>query len=820
MGSTNSSVTRPDGSLDWSQGVDSLRTPTSQSQNNPNGLPKNALAWLRNGTVRGGGISQRPGWLFNRVIHDNSGLFQGGYMYQPDVGDPYLVCSISGHIYKVPLDPSEPVVDLSQDAFQENPFIVPRVPYVVLQNLNTPQLATTFDPGAPPAVATTDPYVLLLPTLAPATPSGITGWIDSADVQTPNVIRCPPLGQNVTASLSGFFAGNVGDEIKITYKVTVTQERHAVSYSSAITVRNDNCPMGAEVVQLARWTQAFQTKEFYGNKTGSYEVTDFPHQGFIAPAIGATVDVVAYWEYYDAAFDKEPKVGDEIYFDYLFKVVAFNTDPSLVDTSALSLQYNPADEPHAYFQQAEQFLVIQAGDGQTLPLIWDGERLFRSLGINDSALPIGDVEPGINQIPPATAMDYFMGRLWYAQGGKYAAGDIVGNVNSGSSIYNYRDSVINVTENPLALGGDGFVVPDNAGNIRAISHSTNINTTLGQGQLYIFTRKSIYALTVPVTRDAWIAADNDTGPVQTVVQIDNGSVGDRCIVSVNGDLFYQSFDPAIRSITVAVRNFGQWGNVPISSNEFRVLQQIDRGLMSFASGIEFDSRLLQCTMPTQLPQGVVYQGIIPLDFVPLSTLQQQMPPVWEGIWDGLDILQLYTGDFGGRHRAFAANVSREDGSIGIWEISTAEHFDKVDTRVNWSIEFPALTWGDEFALKRLLSAELWVDRISGQVLFEMDYRPDGETCWTEWHKWLVCTPRDSRDLGGPSYPIVVCGPCYAATMTLPVPPVACESCDQARPSDIAYQHQLRLTLTGWCRIRGLLAHAAPVERKLYEGKVC
>jgi hypothetical protein len=583
-------------------GVDSIRVTTIASQQNPNGLPRNALAWLQNATVRDGGISQRFGWQPLGVIHDSSGLFQGGWMYDPGSANPYLMLSISGNMFKVDIDP-------------------------------------------------------------------------------------------------GFGTTNV--------------------------------------------------------TTG-----------------------------------------------------ALGNSPTL---------------PQFWFVQAEQFLVVQTGDGVTLPLFWDGTTLRRSIGITNTAATPG--QPGQNEIPAATAMDYFMGRLWYAQGRNYSGGDIVGGP-SGTVAYDLRDAVLNVTENPLVLGGDGFTVPDEAGNIRALKHSANINTQLGEGSLYIFTRKAVYSLAVPVSRADWVAAGNGYSvspsnqmPLQSVIQLVNGAVNDRSIVSVNGDLFYQSYEPAIRSLITAVRNFQQWGNIDISSNEFRVLQANDRDLMSTASGIEFNNRLLQCVMPKQTPQGVVFQAVIPMDFTPISTLQTNLAPAWEGVYNGLDILQLFTGDFGGRQRAFAVTVNRTTSNIELWEFTDANKYENGDNRVVWQIEFPAFTWGDEFALKKLVSAELWVDRLACEIEFTMDYRPDGETCWLPWHHWKECTPRNTCEQGGLCYPDINYGPSYRATMTLPVPPVVCELAS-SRPSNIAYQFQTRLTVKGYCRIRGLLVHAAPVERKLYEGKVC
>lgn len=343
------------------------------------------------------------------------------------------------------------------------------------------------------------------------------------------------------------------------------------------------------------------------------------------------------------------KIGGELYRIMLDED---NRVELLVNPDGIKTQTD-----QAFFTQGEQFMVVQEGDLVTNPLFYDGVGLRRSNGFSG---PTATWE-----IPPAGPMDYFMGRIWYAFGREYVAGDIVSSSASGTLAYNFTDSILHVTENPVAIGGDGFIVPTNAGNIRALRHSANLNTALGQGSLFIFTRKAIYVTDPPVTRAEWKTL---TEPLQRVAQSRYGSYGDRCIVPINGDLFYQSTD-GIRSLFIAVRNFSEYGNTPISSNENRVLRFNDRALMRFSSGIEFDNRLLQAILPFQTPVGVAFRGLVPLDFDLISTLQEKLPPAWEGLLVGLDFLQLFEGDFGGLQRAFAAVVSQITGEIELWELS-------------------------------------------------------------------------------------------------------------------------------------------------------
>ncbi len=428
------------------------------------------------------------------------------------------------------------------------------------------------------------------------------------------------------------------------------------------------------------------------------------------------------------------------------------------------------------------------------------------------------------ELPAATAMDYYMGRIWYARGRTYCAGDIVKGP-SGTIAYNFTDSILKVTENPLAIGGDGFTVPGEAGNIRALRHTAEIDTTLGQGQLYVFTRRAIYRLNVPISRSNWIDTNDSTGPLQTVAQMRYGSVGDRCIVQANGDLFYQTMEPAIRSLILAQRNTRQWGSTPISRNEQRVLQFNDRELLRFSSGIIFDNRLFQTALPTSTPIGVAFQAVVPLDFDLISTLEEQLPPAWEGIYEGLDILQLFEADFGGRQRAFAVVRSREDDSIQVWEIT--DHLKSNinisgEARIDWVVETPAYTWDQEFLLKRLVGGELWLDRISGDVVITVEYRPDGEACWTLWNTFRVCSARNScEDVANPiCYPVVPYSEGYRQVVSMPRPQEGACNRTMGRLMNVGYQMQFRLTIKGWCRVRGLMLHAEPFERTMYHDMVC
>ena len=445
--------------------------------------------------------------------------------------------------------------------------------------------------------------------------------------------------------------------------------------------------------------------------------------------------------------------------------------------------------------------------------------------INLGAVAGGTVNAGSNlnaipELPAAGPMDYYMGRVWEANGREYVAGDIVGGPY-GTAAYGYRDSILKFNENTfLALGGT-FRVPDMAGNITALKHPIQLDTSLGEGQLFAFTDNRVYSVNVTPKRADWKTLSE---PIQRVAQIGYGATSDRSVVGVNGDLLFQSIDPGVRSMTEAIRYFQQWGNLPISIEESRATLLTDRALLKYGSGILFDNRVLQTTLPEQSDVGVIHKGLMPLNFDTVSTLATKTPPAWEGLLEGVDILRVLVGNFGGLERAFAF-VRSDTGKIELWELSLGsyDNFNLTgDARVSWVIETPSYNAGTPFDLKELETLELWIDRLYGTVDFIVQFRPDQHPCWEFYHAWSECAPRNTcEDVGAvmPCYPTQTYRQQYIATATLPKPPVFCEN-SQGRPINMGYGFQFRIFITGYCRIRGIRVHMLPRDKQPFEKIVC
>lgn len=731
------------GQTDWSGGVNSDKAPTIASQENPNGLKPNQLAWLNNGSTRGNGLSPRKGWI-RRAVMPRAERFQEGYMYEPDNALPYIMSQIGGRIYQVRVDTDYSVNDISAVSGLVNPATVGRgymdqaEQFLVIQAGDFTTLPLFWD-------GTT-----LRRSIGPATSYGVT----SADFVAPAV------GQIVDVTLiAPGYTGPANGEILINGKAY-----QQVETQNVITLKNNaNNSAGATV---PAGTAIIGT-----NKT-VYSATSF-----VIPAIGASVQVVTNPPW-DGPVPANVGVTNAI---QNFQITAAGTAPPAANHVLLM---NVTDTP---------------GGNVIAPVVLSSRA----------------------ELPAGGPMDYYMGRMWVANGREYVAGDIVGGP-TGTAPYEFRDSVLKMVENTyLSLGGT-FRVPTNAGNIRAIKHTTALDTATGEGQLLVFTRQTIYSVNVVPTRALWQAL---TEPIQRVVQTNHGTTSDWSVAAVNGDLFYRSIN-GINSFFQADRFFGQWGNRPISVEEARAIDLDNRALLNYASGINFDNRLYQTGLPEESSVGVIHKGLYPFNFDTISTLDETLPPAWEGINEGLDILKVLKGDFGGRDRAFAFVRSRDTGDIELWELTNSEIEDSNahgDSRIIWALETPAFTWESPFQLKELDTMELWIDRLYGTVEFVVQFRPDQHPCWEYWHKWKICTPKNNcEDVGlltPCDYPSTIYKPSYRAPMVLPKAPSTCQD-QNARPINVGFSFQFRIFIKGHCRLRGMLIHAYPKDRSPYERIVC
>src|SRR5678815_1631917 len=405
---------------------------------------------------------------------------------------------------------------------------------------------------------------------------------------------------------------------------------------------------------------------------------------------------------------------------------------------------------------------------------------------------------GGNELPPGRMAAYGLGRNWLClvDGKQFVASDLVGG-SSGTLANNFRDAVLNVTENNYLLGGGYFTIPGSYGEIRAFCFAETIDSSLGQGALQVFTDRNIFSCNAPVDRLTW---QDLTNPILTESAKGGGGLSQWSTVNVNSDIMSRARD-GIRSLTLTRREFNTWGNVPISRE---VQPQLDRDsddLLRFTSAVVFDNRGLMLTEGVlNTERGNYFKRIIPLNYDPNSSLRGKEPSIYDALfWQGLNIFKIVRGTFNNNERCFLFTLNNTTAKIELWELlpsATTEIYDAVDSRIVWSFE-AFLDFGQKNPAVRdrlrLDEAEIYIDELRGIVDFQAYWAPDSWPCWIPWHSWQECEDNTIATETQPG---------FRPNMGLGEPdPTPCDPTNN-RPLREGYTFRFKLVVTGHCRFMG------------------
>jgi hypothetical protein len=453
-----------------------------------------------------------------------------------------------------------------------------------------------------------------------------------------------------------------------------------------------------------------------------------------------------------------------------------------------------------WMEQAEMFVIRQDG-GWSVPLIFDGSTVRES-----------DIAAG--EVPGGRMMKYALGRLWLVNpnGRDFIAGDLVFGP-SGTIAYGYRDSVLKFTENDFLNEGGAFTVGDE---ITAMRSQATIDTTLGQGPLAVFYSGGAALVNTPFDRTLWRTVEY---PIQTVGVLSHGALGQFSTLNVNNDIWYRA-DDGIRSFQAARRENGSWGSTPLSYEMDRVIKFDQQDLLSYGSAVLFDNRLLMTGSPVSEPlRGVVHRGLISLDFQKASSLAQDQPPAYDGIWTGLRVLFITTLQVAGRDRCFIFALDSDD-KISLYELTTSGLFDGDGSqRVVWSQEYPSYRFGFEGTTKnlmRLMGAKLYRSDLVGEVDFCVAFRADRYPVWQEPDQW--CWSDCATQACVPTFPgcnFMPNQPQYRPPKLLAQPDDDCETASD-KLARIGYEFQPRITVTGPAQLDQLVIWSYDWPEPRYE----
>ena len=472
--------------------------------------------------------------------------------------------------------------------------------------------------------------------------------------------------------------------------------------------------------------------------------------------------------------------------------------------------------------QSKNYLIIQ--DGVHRPYIFDPVNGGRYSSATDNEVPIG-----------TGPMAYGHGRLWVAQGSNFVAGDIA----NGSS------GVLKFTENDYINGGGAFRVPLGSGDITAMQFTHAPNTALGQGELIVFTQDGACSVTVPADRYDWFAQSD---PLQKVLLINNGAMSQFSTELANGDLLFRSKD-GLRSLIQAVRSFNEYGNTPISKEISSILRDDDPRYLRYTSGVLFGNRYLMTTASSfSASKGVGFKGLAVLDFDLISSMTNKAPAAYDGYWQldvtrssetvNIELMQLITGMYQHTERCFSFGRAGSTGSLEVWELladNSPEIFDEdydtgggstdgepIFNKVTSSIETASFNFGSAGSAKKLESADLWIDQVTGGVVtFDLDFRPDQYPVWLDWQAFSVnakfedCgTDVATTCEGSTAYIPQTYLPQYRPRLRVGAPPESVETAS-GTPYNYGWEFAARIRWTGTARIKMMRLNGRETQEEPY-----
>lgn len=754
-------------------------------------IQRNQLAFFRNGTVRGTFPTHRPAYQqiplnFNGAPFQGAfenAFFQGAGYYKPDFGLESIICQIAGRLFQITISGQTASVSEISISGDTNSSTLPQAwmwqaeKWMIIQdgqhlpvffdgNTSRRSLgAATQVPagqtitGGPynmPAQGSTIAGVTLSgafsgPYNVPLTltdPNGTHGLVEV--VGTGGAFN----GYGVTLQNPGVTAGIVeanGSQVTVANLVCGTTGGAYGSGSSTIQLGNTTpvaFPVGTPVIVpfVIAGNQIGTLQSVFGPPSNVIIIklqTPIPHGDSVASGAnvytpnGNSVLVGLLNQAYTA-----PTIGtssqaflDRAYAGALPIAVFINT--------------------HLYQLTA----VTSNGPSTSITIL----NLTYPQGTGNFNTTTGSTLFTVPELPAGRMGCYGLGNSWQAltDGRSFIAGDQVGS-SSGSPTYQKRDAVLKVSQNTLLNGGGSFIVPGQVGDIRAMLFASTIDTSLGQGPLIVCTPTTVFSCTVPALRTDW---QNVTSPILTESMKGGGGMGQNSTVPFNSDIMMRAL-VGIRSYIQGRRDFDVWGNVPISREVDPTLATDDPSLLQFTSGVEFDNRYLLTTSPVQSVLGTYWTELVALNADAISSLRGKAPSVYDGIWDGLNVLQLVKGNFNGVERCFALCVSQDLTKIQLWEIlkSADPTFqDNNTTPITWEYETPALNFYENDPRRRdffcLKDGEIRVDRLD-KTLYEQNitvlhvvtiqsfFRSEQSVDWVPWHNdALTFDPNNPEDLG-------------------------------------------------------------------------
>lgn len=796
-------------------------------------LERNQAAFLANMTVRDGFASTRPPVTRRLTITYPStdiqtaveqGLWQGCGYYNPDSGPQSLFASISGRIFQFLVVDNDVTVTERTIVGDANPatatqaWIWQSENYLIFQDgVSLPLFwdGTTMRRSYGPSVllATTD-----------AGPYNVPEIGDSVNV---TLLAPYPGPFNVPVLMNGEYyqpVSTAGYQVNLTslYSVGGT----AINVNDAVNIIPGYAGVVANPIALPAGTYFdYNTYSFVITLTAPYtgvvdpfitalgcRVIIFGKTWFVAAAAGNTITVLSGQPGFLPASLNSGTIIQFVSAAPPNVLVGFNTiadtDPGIGGTVQLTLTqaYNGPAGAIVYIGAAQYTITAVAA---TIP----GANQLTLINLTDptfASTPAGTIVSqqilSVPELPAGRMGCYGLGQNWMAlvDGLSFICSD-ASRGPSGTPANNYRDAVLKTTD--LSFRGGNFAVPGAGNPITSMTFMANLDTALGQGSLEVGTANFMGSVQAPFD----FLNPTSESPLLTYSLIDQGPLGQNSTIRVNSDIYFRSTF-GINTLILARRDFGSPGNTPISDEMVRVLNADDERLLTYGSSINFDNRFLTTVSPQATSQGVMHAGLIIQNQDPVSGARGKQPAVWDGLWTGLNVLQLVSGMFSEKPRAFAFTFNVTESKIELYEILTSAnplYSDNEDTPITQVFETAALFRDDvkpRYQMVSLRNGEFSLSQVQGPVYIRVYYKSD-QSCWVPWHAFGICSSVDSEAQ-------------YFPRLSLGEP--TSDYCDAIVNSPLrdGYTFQFRFEITGKCRFVHARFMTVPIPTPQFRPPVC
>jgi hypothetical protein len=451
----------------------------------------------------------------------------------------------------------------------------------------------------------------------------------------------------------------------------------------------------------------------------------------------------------------------------------------VLSTPVIYLDANPSNRPMAYFKQMGQIMYIQ--DGQSGAIIYDGSSSTRA-------------NPAAFGVPTGTAMEESGNRLYVAIGKEIAVSDLMSN----------ETIPITFQEETLLDIGGRFRVREK---IVTLIEIPTLDTSLGQGPILVCSRNSISALNLPFDRQLWKPSP---APLETLSLKKFGPISHYSTTLINGDVFYVYAD-GVRSFMIARRDFGSWGNVPLSREIARITKAEGRRLRKYSSGTLFDNRFLFTVQPVAHGPNAYFSAIASMDFDLVSGLRGKAQPVWEGAWTGINPIQILICDVDEDEKCFCWAHNSTTGGLELWEIAREDELDLDNDSLpieSW-FETRRFNMGGNLFQKKLHTMRAFVSEITGSTDFKLQFRPDNYPCYYDWGPIRnICAKSKRCALPGICLPMTTFENAYKTRLSFGKAPDVCNAIDK-KIGRYGFEFQLLFKWTGHARIDRLMLTADP-----------